>query len=183
MVKRPKDFIGIHFFSPVHKMQLVEIILGKKTGDAALAKALDFVRQIRKTPIVVNDSRGFFTSRVVSTYIAEGHHMLKEGVPAALIENAGKMAGMPVGPLSLNDEVALDLSYKIMQATKADLGDKYVGGPMDDILEEMVAKRGRLGRKNAKGFYDYPEGAKKRLWPGLADICPPRPADEFDVGD
>ncbi len=180
-VKRPKDFIGIHFFSPVHKMQLVEIILGKKTGDQALAKALDFVRQIRKTPIVVNDSRGFYTSRVVSTYIAEGHHMLMEGVPAALIENAGKMAGMPVGPLSLNDEVALDLSWKIMQATKADLGDKYVGGPMDDVLEEMVARRGRLGRKNAKGFYDYPEGAKKHLWPGLADVCPPRPADQFDV--
>jgi 3-hydroxyacyl-CoA dehydrogenase/enoyl-CoA hydratase/3-hydroxybutyryl-CoA epimerase len=182
-VRRPKDFIGIHFFSPVHKMQLVEIILGKKTGDGALAKALDFVRQIRKTPIVVNDSRGFFTSRVVSTYIAEGHHMLREGVPAALIENAGKMAGMPVGPLSLNDEVALDLSYKIMQATRADLGDKYRGGPMDDILEEMVARRGRLGRKNAKGFYDYPEGAKKRLWPGIVEICPPRPADRFDVAE
>ena len=180
-VKRPKDFIGIHFFSPVHKMQLVEIILGKKTGDAALAKALDFVRQIRKTPIVVNDSRGFFTSRVVSTYIAEGHHMLAEGVPAALIENAGRMAGMPVGPLALNDEVALDLSYKIMQATRADLGEKYRSGPMDDMLEEMVAKRGRLGRKNAKGFYDYPEGAKKHLWPGIADICPPGPADQFDV--
>ncbi len=183
VVKRPKDFIGIHFFSPVHKMQLVEIILGKKTGDQALARALDFVRQIRKTPIVVNDSRGFYTSRVVSTYIAEGHHMLKEGVPAALIENAGRMAGMPVGPLSLNDEVALDLSYKIMQATRADLGGKYVSGPIDDMLEEMVARRGRLGRKNAKGFYDYPEGAKKHLWPGLAEICPPRSADDFDVAE
>src|SRR5690606_13337581 len=105
---RPRDFIGIHFFSPVDRMMLVEIIMGKKTGEAAIARALDFVRAIRKTPIVVNDSRGFYTSRVVETYIGEGHRMLTEGVPAAMIENAGRMAGMPVGPLSLNDEVALD---------------------------------------------------------------------------
>ena len=124
---RPENFVGIHFFSPVEKMQLVEIIIGEKTSDATLAKALDYVKTIRKTPIVVNDSRGFFTSRVVSTYLAEGHHMLSEGVPAAMIENAGRMAGMPVGPLALNDEVALDLSWKIRQAAKADLGEGSPG--------------------------------------------------------
>lgn len=167
---RPENFIGVHFFSPVEKMQLVEIITGEKTSDRTLARALDYVKAIRKTPIVVNDSRGFFTSRVVVTYIAEGHHMLGEGVPAAMIENAGRMAGMPVGPLALNDEVALDLSWKIRQATKADLGDAYVEDRMDAILEEMVVKRERFGRKNAKGFYDYPEDGRKRLWPGLSDL-------------
>ena len=120
--KDPAKFVGIHFFSPVERMMLVEIIVGKKTGDAALAMALDFVRAIRKTPIVVNDSRGFYTSRVVGTYLREGHLMLAEGVPAAMIENVGRMAGMPVGPLSLNDEVAVDLAWKIVKATEADLG-------------------------------------------------------------
>ena len=117
--KDPTNFIGIHFFSPVEKMMLVEIIMGKKTGDAALAVALDYVRAIRKTPIVVNDSRGFYTSRVVGTYIREGHLMLTEGVPAAMIENVGRMAGMPVGPLSLNDEVAVDLAWKILQSDRS----------------------------------------------------------------
>ncbi len=177
---RPGHFIGIHFFSPVDKMQLVEIIVGRQTGEAALAKALDYVRQIRKTPIVVNDARGFFTSRVVMTYIAEGHHMLDEGVPAPLIENAGRMAGMPVGPLALNDEVALDLSWKILQATRKDLGDAYQPRPIDRILEEMVVQRGRHGRKNAKGFYDYPQAGRKRLWPGIAEISTPR-ANGFSV--
>jgi 3-hydroxyacyl-CoA dehydrogenase/enoyl-CoA hydratase/3-hydroxybutyryl-CoA epimerase len=177
---RPDRFIGIHFFSPVDKMELVEIILGKQTAPAALARALDYVRQIRKVPIVVNDSRGFFTSRVVMTYIAEGHHMLDEGVPAALIENAGRMAGMPVGPLALNDEVALDLSWKILQATRKDLGEAYEARPIDRILEEMVVKRGRQGRKNAKGFYDYPEEGRKRLWPGITEVTAPR-ANGFDV--
>ena len=120
--KDQAKFIGIHFFSPVERMMLVEIILGKNTGDAALALALDFVRAIRKTPIVVNDSRGFYTSRVVGTYLREGHLMLAEGIPAAMIENVGRMAGMPVGPLSLNDEVAVDLAWKIVKATEADLG-------------------------------------------------------------
>jgi 3-hydroxyacyl-CoA dehydrogenase / enoyl-CoA hydratase / 3-hydroxybutyryl-CoA epimerase len=179
-VARPADFIGIHFFSPVDRMPLVEIIMGRQTGDAALAKALDYVRQIRKTPIVVNDSRGFFTSRVVMTYIAEGHYMLEEGVPAALIENAGRMAGMPVGPLALNDEVALDLSWKIIQATRKDLADAYQEGPIDRILEDMVVQRGRHGRKNAKGFYDYPQGGRKRLWPGIREIARPRD-NGFDV--
>ena len=168
---RPKNFIGIHFFSPVEKMQLVEIITGEETSQDTLAKALDYVRAIRKTPIVVNDSRGFFTSRVVATYLAEGHHMLHEGVPAAMIENAGRMAGMPVGPLALNDEVALDLSWKIRQAAKADLGAAYVEDEMDAILDEMVVKRERFGRKNAKGFYDYPEDGPKRLWPGITELA------------
>ncbi len=168
--KDPAKFIGIHFFSPVEKMMLVEIILGKKTGEAALAHALDFVRAIRKTPIVVNDSRGFYTSRVVGTYIREGHLMLSEGVPAAMIENVGRMAGMPVGPLSLNDEVAVDLAWKILKATEADLGAGAVDARQKELLSAMVEKHGRLGRKNGKGFYDYPEKGQKRLWPGLADL-------------
>jgi 3-hydroxyacyl-CoA dehydrogenase/enoyl-CoA hydratase/3-hydroxybutyryl-CoA epimerase len=182
--KRPANFIGVHFFSPVEKMMLVEIIKGKKTGDAALARALDFVRAIRKTPIVVNDSRGFYTSRVVGTYIGEGQLMLTEGVPAAMVENVGRMAGMPVGPLSLNDEVALDLSLKIMTATRKDLGDAAVPEAQWRLINEMVVSRGRLGRKNGKGFYDYPEKAsdKKKLWGGLKEIFPPMAdADAIDV--
>jgi 3-hydroxyacyl-CoA dehydrogenase/enoyl-CoA hydratase/3-hydroxybutyryl-CoA epimerase len=168
--KDPTKFVGIHFFSPVERMMLVEIIVGKKTGDAALAMALDFVRTIRKTPIVVNDSRGFYTSRVVGTYLREGHLMLAEGVPAAMIENVGRMAGMPVGPLSLNDEVAVDLAWKIVKATEADLGSSAIDLRQKAILEHMVEKRGRLGRKNGKGFYDYPEKGPKKLWPGLAEM-------------
>jgi 3-hydroxyacyl-CoA dehydrogenase/enoyl-CoA hydratase/3-hydroxybutyryl-CoA epimerase len=166
----PARFIGIHFFSPVEKMLLVEIILGQNTGDAALATALDYVRAIRKTPIVVNDARGFYTSRVVGTYIREGHLMLAEGIPAAMIENVGRMAGMPVGPLSLNDEVALDLAWKILKATEADLGADAIDPRQKALLAEMVETRGRLGRKNGKGFYDYPEKGPKKLWPGLADL-------------
>jgi 3-hydroxyacyl-CoA dehydrogenase/enoyl-CoA hydratase/3-hydroxybutyryl-CoA epimerase len=163
-------FIGIHFFSPVDRMMLVEIILGKKTGDAALAVALDYVRAISKTPIVVNDSRGFYTSRVVGTYIREGQLMLTEGVPAAMIENVGRLAGMPVGPLSLTDEVAVDLAWKVLKATEADLGPEAIDLGQKALLEEMVEKRGRYGRKNGKGFYDYPQNGPKRLWPGLADL-------------
>jgi 3-hydroxyacyl-CoA dehydrogenase / enoyl-CoA hydratase / 3-hydroxybutyryl-CoA epimerase len=165
-------FIGIHFFSPVERMMLVEIIMGKETGEAALAVALDFVRAIRKTPIVVNDSRGFYTSRVVGTYLREGHLMLSEGVPAAMIENVGRMAGMPVGPLALTDEVAVDLAWKILSATEADLGPKAIDQKQKALLEEMVEKRGRYGRKNGKGFYDYPQNGPKRLWRGLADLQP-----------
>jgi 3-hydroxyacyl-CoA dehydrogenase/enoyl-CoA hydratase/3-hydroxybutyryl-CoA epimerase len=153
-------------------MMLVEIILGKNTGDVALATALDYVRAIRRTPIVVNDSRGFYTSRVVGTYIREGHLMLAEGIPAAMIENVGRMAGMPVGPLALNDEVAVDLAWKILKATEADLGPQAVDPRQKALLEEMVERRGRLGRKNGKGFYDYPPSGPKRLWPGLADLQP-----------
>src|SRR5262245_22855903 len=170
--KDPARFIGIHFFSPVDRMMLVEIILGKQTGSRALAVVLDYVRAIRKTPIVVNDSRGFYTSRVVGTYIREGHLMLTEGVPAAMIENVGRIAGMPVGPLALNDEVAVDLAWKILKATEADLGPKAVDPRQKKLLEEMVEKRGRFGRKNGKGFYDYPANGPKKLWPDLADLQP-----------
>ncbi len=168
--KDPARFIGIHFFSPVDRMMLVEIILGKETGNKALAAALDYVRAIRKTPIVVNDSRGFYTSRVVGTYIREGHLMLTEGVPAAMIENVGRMAGMPVGPLALNDEVAVDLAWKILKATEADLGAKAIDARQKTLLREMVEKRGRFGRKNGKGFYDYPANGPKKLWPDLVDF-------------
>ena len=182
--KDPARFIGIHFFSPVDRMMLVEIILGKKTGDKALAAALDYVRAIRKTPIVVNDSRGFYTSRVVGTYIREGHLMLIEGVPAAMIENVGRMAGMPVGPLSLNDEVAVDLAWKILKATEADLGAKAIDPRQKVLLAEMVEKRGRFGRKNGKGFYDYPAGGPKKLWPGLADLQPKKlDPDKIDIDE
>ncbi len=177
-------FIGIHFFSPVERMMLVEIILGKETGEAALAAALDYVRALRKTPIVVNDSRGFYTSRVVGTYLREGHLMLGEGVPAAMIENAGRMAGMPVGPLALNDEVAVDLAWKILKATEADLGAQTVDARQKALLEAMVEKHGRLGRKNGKGFYDYPPNGPKRLWPGLADLQQTRrDPDTIDIGE
>jgi 3-hydroxyacyl-CoA dehydrogenase/enoyl-CoA hydratase/3-hydroxybutyryl-CoA epimerase len=167
-------FIGIHFFSPVEKMMLVEIIVGKNTGDAAFATALDYVRVIGKTPIVVNDSRGFFANRCVGRYVGEGNEMFLEGVPPAMIENCARMAGMPVGPLSLSDEVALDLGLKIMKATEADLGPNAINPDQKKLMVEMVEKQGRLGRKNSKGFYDYPEKGKgqKSLWPGLAALQP-----------
>ena len=170
---RPHQFIGIHFFSPVDKMPLVEIILGEKTDDATIALALDYVSQIKKTPIVVNDSRGFYTSRCFGTYVQEGYAMVQEGVNPALIENAGKMAGMPVGPLAVGDEVALDLSYKVGMATRKALGDKYVESPADAFVHKMVVELKRYGRKNKKGNYVYPDdGSKKYLWPGLQDHFP-----------
>ncbi|MFZ4602410.1 MAG: 3-hydroxyacyl-CoA dehydrogenase NAD-binding domain-containing protein [Caulobacterales bacterium] len=169
---RPKNFIGIHFFSPVDKMGLVEIIMGKETSEETLAKAIDYVLKIRKTPIVVNDSRGFYTSRCFGTYVGEGIAMLAEGVKPAIIENVGRMTGMPVPPLAMNDEVALDLGYKVRQQTKKDLGDAYRATPADAIIEEMVVKLERFGRKNGKGFYEYPSdpNGKKRIWPGLSDL-------------
>jgi 3-hydroxyacyl-CoA dehydrogenase/enoyl-CoA hydratase/3-hydroxybutyryl-CoA epimerase len=170
--KDPPRFIGIHFFSPVDRMMLVEIILGKKTGDKALAAALDYVRAIRKTPIVVNDSRGFYANRCVINYLLEGHLMLLEGIPPAMVENTARMAGMPVGPLSLNDETALDLGLKIVRAAEADLGKAAVNPGQKKLFEDLVEKNGRLGRKNGKGFYDYPPGKPKHLWPGLADLLP-----------
>ncbi len=167
-------FLGIHFFSPVEKMMLVELIVGKNTGDVALATALDYVRTIGKTPIVVNDSRGFFANRCVLRFTAEGLEMLMEGVPPAMIENAAKMAGMPVGPLSLSDEVKLDLVLDIMKATEADLGPNAIDQGQKKLMIEMVEKQGRQGRKNGKGFYDYPEKGKgqKSLWQGLSALQP-----------
>jgi len=165
---RPDDFIGLHFFSPVDKMPLVEIIRGQKTSDACLARAMDYVKKIRKTPVVVNDSRGFYTSRVFATYVNEGIIMLAEGVAPALIDNAGRMAGMPVGPLALADEVSIELMLKVQKQTRKDLGAKYEARPSDAVAELMVDKLGRPGKKAAKGFYDYPADGKKRLWPDLA---------------
>ena len=165
---KPANFIGIHFFSPVEKMPLVEIIVGKETGAEAIAKALDFVAAIRKTPIVVNDSRGFYTSRCFGTYIQEGLALLSEGVAPALIENIGRHMGMPVGPLAVNDEVGLDLSLKVAKQTKADLGDAYKPSASEGVIATMN-DLGRYGRKNGKGFYVYPDdGGKKYLWPELS---------------
>ncbi len=181
--KDPARFIGIHFFSPVDRMMLTEIILGKETGDKALAMALDFVRAIRKTPIVVNDTRGFYANRCVLNYIQEGHLMLLEGVPPALIENAARMAGMPVGPLALNDETALDLGLKIVRAAEADMGTGAIDPAQKKLLEDMVEKHGRFGRKNGKGFYDY-SVKPKRLWAGLADLLPKKLSrDEIEALD
>jgi 3-hydroxyacyl-CoA dehydrogenase / enoyl-CoA hydratase / 3-hydroxybutyryl-CoA epimerase len=183
---RPDHFIGLHFFSPVEKMPLVEIIVGKKTSPETLARAMDFVQKIRKTPIVVNDSRGFFTSRVCGAFISEGHRLLKEGVPAPMIENCAKFAGMPVGPLSLNDEVAIDLSWKIMDQTRRDAeasGQKYEASGTEDILELMVKKLERFGRKNGRGFYEYPADGKKRLWPELSTHFPPKPELLYGEGE
>jgi 3-hydroxyacyl-CoA dehydrogenase/enoyl-CoA hydratase/3-hydroxybutyryl-CoA epimerase len=170
--KRPEQFIGIHFFSPVDKMPLVEVILGKKTNDVAIAQALDYIRQIRKTPIVVNDSRGFYTSRVFGTYSKEGITMLAEGVNPALIENVAKHAGMAVGPLAVTDEVSLELSYHVLEQTKNALGSDYLPSVADDVITKFVKELDRPGKKSGKGFYDYPEGEKKHLWPGLSEHYP-----------
>ncbi|MDD3650902.1 3-hydroxyacyl-CoA dehydrogenase NAD-binding domain-containing protein [Immundisolibacter sp.] len=176
---RPENFIGLHFFSPVHRMALVEVIRGRQTSDACLAKALDFVARIGKTPVVVNDSRGFFTSRVFSTYFEEGMAMLAEGVAPALLENAGRQAGMPLGPLAVADEVALDLLHKVITQTRADLGSAYTPPPSAPVIELLVEKLGRLGKKSGQGFYDYTD-AGRRLWPGLAEHFP-RAAHQPDV--
>jgi len=164
-------FIGMHFFLPVDRMQLVEVIRGKRTSDETVATIVELSKRIKKTPIVVNDSRGFFANRCVLNYVREGQIMLIEGVPAAMIENVARMAGMPVGPLSLNDEVGLDLGWKILQAAKKDLGPAAVDPAQERVLEFMVERNGRFGRKNGKGFYDYPASGKKTLWPGLAELA------------
>ena len=170
--KRPEGFIGIHFFSPVDKMMLVEIIRGAKTGDAAVAKALDFVRQIRKTPIVVNDARFFYANRCIIPYINEGIRMVAEGVEPALIENAAKLVGMPLGPLQLVDETSIDLGVKIAKATKAAMGADYPDEAVDHVLFWM-ADQGRLGRKSNAGFYAYSDkGERLDLWEGLAAKYP-----------
>ncbi|MGD8356683.1 MAG: 3-hydroxyacyl-CoA dehydrogenase NAD-binding domain-containing protein, partial [Lysobacterales bacterium] len=170
--ERPEQFIGIHFFSPVDKMPLVEVIVGKKTGDEAIARSLDYIQQIRKTPIVVNDSRGFFTSRVFGTFTSEGITMLSEGILPALIENAAKMAGMPVGPLAVTDEVTLELAYKVGKETAEAMGREYGTNASERVVEHMVEDVDRRGKRFGKGFYDYPKDGKKRLWPGLADHFP-----------
>ena len=170
--KRADQFIGMHFFSPVEKMPLLEIIPGEKSGDKALAVALDYNKKIRKTPIVVQDVRGFYTNRVVPPYLNEAMKLVKEGVKPALIENAAASLGMPVGPLALTDETSLSLGWMLVQSTKKELGADYKPTGVEDLLETMVEKLGRLGRKSGGGFYDYPENGKKHLWPGLSEYFP-----------
>ncbi len=173
--RAPEKFIGIHFFSPVDKMKLVEIIRGKQTDDETVARAFDYVQAIGKMPIVVNDSRGFFTSRVFGTFVMEGIAMLGEGIPAPAIENAAMQCGMPVGPLAVMDEVALNLSLHVMEQTRADFeaeGKTYVPGPGEVLVADMVRKHQRPGRAAGAGFYEYPKekGAKKFLWPQLKPL-------------
>ena len=171
--ERPDQFIGLHFFSPVDRMGLVEVIMGKQTSDETLAKGLDYVAQLKKTPIVVNDTRGFYTSREFQTLIHEAGAMLAEGVPPAVIENAAKQIGMPVGPLALLDELTFDLPLKIVEQAIAQDGSAYVQPAGVTTLKKMRDQIGRSGRKGGGGFYDYPEGGKKKLWSGLSDHFTP----------
>ena len=184
-VNRPDDFIGLHFFSPVDKMPLVEIIRGGRTSDEAVAKALDVVMQIRKTPIVVNDSRGFYTSRVIGTMVMEGLAMLAEGVHPMSVERAATQAGYPVGTLQLSDELNMELMSKIEKATAAAAGDAYQAHPGSAVVEKMI-EAGRPGRLRGQGFYEYDEnGGRGSLWTGLAELFPSNaePADIEDLKD
>ena len=168
----PANFIGIHFFSPVHKMKLVEIINSKETSTLTLAKAFDFIKIIKKLPIVVNDGPGFFTTRVFMRYIMEGMALLFEGCAAESVELAGKKAGFPVGPLAVSDEIGLQVAYKIRIENKKTLNKRMKdsnGGDWDTILDIMVNEFGRFGRENRKGFYEYPKNSKKYLWAELGD--------------
>ncbi len=177
---RPENFIGLHFFSPVDKMPLVEIIVGAKTSPETLARGFDYVMQIGKTPIVVNDSRGFYTSRVFATYVMEGIAMLAEGVHPRSIEVAGLQAGMPMPPLALQDEVSLSLGVHVADQTRKDLaaaGIPYKEHPGERVLRQ-VCELGRVGKKAGKGFYDYAAGGEKSLWPGLAELYPVKAMNE-----
>ncbi|MEO5882122.1 MAG: 3-hydroxyacyl-CoA dehydrogenase family protein, partial [Caldimonas sp.] len=169
----PERFVGLHFFSPVHRMQLVEIIRGKQTGEETIARAYDYVTALGKTPIVVNDSRGFFTSRVFASFVMEGATMLAEGVPAPLIEHAALAVGMPVGPLAVLDETSLSLSVQVMDQTRADLaadGKSHALSAGEQLVERMVKELKRPGRAGGGGFYDYPQDGAKRLWPELKTL-------------
>lgn len=171
----PENFIGMHFFSPVERMPLVEIVRGRKTSPAALARALDLAQAMKKTPIVVNDGPGFFTSRFIGAYINESLAMVTEGINPALIENAAKMAGMPVGPLTVSDEIGLDTAYHASQQRKKDEGAAFTPSPTFLLVEKLAGELGRHGRKNGKGFFDYAADGSKKLWPGLAELFPPLP--------
>ena len=171
--RRPAQFIGLHFFSPVDRMPLLEIILGEETSEETLARALDYAKQVRKTPIVVRDSRGFYTSRVFATYTNEGMALLKDGVAPALIENAALQAGMAVGPLAVADDVTIELICKVDKAARADLGEDYGAPSAIDVAHRMAEELERPGRRYGKGYYEYPANGRKRLWPGLADSWPP----------
>jgi 3-hydroxyacyl-CoA dehydrogenase / enoyl-CoA hydratase / 3-hydroxybutyryl-CoA epimerase len=184
---RPGKFVGIHFFSPVDKMKLVEIIRGKQTDDESVARAFDYVQSLGKIPIVVNDSRGFFTSRVFGTFVMEGAAMVGEGIPAPVVEQAGIQAGMPVGPLAVLDETALSLSVHVLDQTRADLraeGGTYIATPGELLVERMVKEFDRNGRAAGGGFYEYPEekGAKKFLWPELKKLFE-KPGAAWDMRD
>ena len=169
---RPEQFIGIHFFSPVERMNLVEIIKGKKTGDRAVAKALDYVRQINKTPIVVNDARFFYANRCIIPYINEGIRMVSEGIAPALIDNAARMLGFPIGPLQLVDETSIDLGAKIARATKKAMGNAYPDSAVDDVLFWLEGQE-RIGRKAKAGFFSYDDaGQRLGYWQGLGDRYP-----------
>ncbi|MFF1688907.1 MULTISPECIES: 3-hydroxyacyl-CoA dehydrogenase NAD-binding domain-containing protein [unclassified Streptomyces] len=171
-VERPEDFIGLHFFSPVDKMPLVEIIKGERSGDEALARAFDLVRQISKTPIVVNDSRGFFTSRVIGHFINEGVAMVAEGIEPASVEQAAAQAGYPAKVLSLMDELTLTLPRKIRNETKRaveEAGGTWAGHPSDVVIDRMVEEFDRPGRSGGAGFYEYVDGKRAGLWPGLRE--------------
>lgn len=170
--ERPDQFIGMHFFSPVEKMPLLEIIPGEETGDKALAVALDYNARIRKTPIVVKDVRGFYTNRVFPPYANEATMMVAEGVNPALIENAAISMGMPIGPLAIVDETTLQLGYDIMTSTKEEMGDAYVPSGTEDLMELMVKKIDRRGRRFGGGFYEYADDGSKKLWPGLKEHFP-----------
>jgi 3-hydroxyacyl-CoA dehydrogenase/enoyl-CoA hydratase/3-hydroxybutyryl-CoA epimerase len=181
----PKKFVGIHFFSPVDKMKLVEIIRGKETDDETVARAFDYVQAIGKFPIVVNDSRGFFTSRVFGTFVMEGAAMLGEGIPAPVVEHAAVQAGMPVGPLAVLDETALSLSVHVLDQTRADYraeGNTYIASPGELLVERMVKEFDRNGRAAGAGFYEYPEGGKKFLWPELKTLFE-KPSAKWDMKD
>lgn len=169
---RPAKFVGLHFFSPVEKMPLVEVIRGKRTSEATIAQAMDFVKQIRKTPIVVNDCPSFYANRAFSMFPYEAMTMLGEGVNPNLIENAARLAGMPMPALALVDEFSLELMHKVYKQAQLDQGKNYKKQPQDEVLVTMVEKLGRIGRKAGKGFYEYPAAEKKRLWPGLAEHFP-----------
>jgi 3-hydroxyacyl-CoA dehydrogenase/enoyl-CoA hydratase/3-hydroxybutyryl-CoA epimerase len=170
---RPANVIGLHFFSPVERMPLVEIIVGSETSDTTLAMALDYVGLLRKTPIVVRDSPGFFTSRVFSSFVQEGLRMLEEGIAPALIENAAKFAGFPIGPLAVSDEVSLSLQQAILKQQAIDgIPDRLRVRIGERVINRMVDELRRPGRKAGGGFYDYPAGSPKRLWPGLAEAFP-----------
>jgi 3-hydroxyacyl-CoA dehydrogenase/enoyl-CoA hydratase/3-hydroxybutyryl-CoA epimerase len=172
---RPQHFVGIHFFSPVEKMKLVEIVRGHATDDHTVARAFDYVQALGKLPIVVNDGRGFFTSRVFGTFVMEGAAMIGEGLPAAVVEQAGLQAGMPVGPLAVLDETALSLAVHVLDQTRADAraeGGTYIATPGELLVERMVKEFDRNGRAAGGGFYEYPQeaGARKFLWPELPKI-------------
>ena len=183
--QHPARFVGIHFFSPVDKMKLVEIIRGPQTDDETVARAFDYVLALGKLPIVVNDARGFYTSRTFGTYVMEGAAMLGEGIPAAVIENAAVQAGLPVGPLAVLDETALSLSVHVIEQTRADHaaeGKAYDTTPGERLVERMVKELGRSGRAAGGGFYDYPQGAKKHLWPELKKLFE-KPGVAWNVKD